>query len=771
MAKQVEEKRRSYVSMMLATVGCIVVGFLLLHYLVFDPTVKEAPKPKDEPQTADAGPQKTPETSAKTESAAKTEPAKTESAKTDAAKTDETPAAKSDAPAGTVQAASGSDLAASGTAVSFRDAKFIPLAVGTAAEKNGYTAVFSERGGVLAVLRYVDKDGKVVYARTPANPGDRPDPSSRDEALMLLGPTPTLPTWSKIDGEWKPERPKEFTTAFPDEVDPAKERERFDNLWPEWTGGQFGEDKEGDAGQEGRAAFGFEGTLAWLNTRKWTAAEAVSHDDASRTVRFTHATADGRARFDKTFTVLPGFKIVCNIEVTNLTAAEKPAAFPAPLNIFGPCGIRQDLYKTLTEGPVALYAANHGLNYKDCEGQFGDSIVHAIDKYAEHTGQSAYIRTIPADHLFDVDTKEYRVMLCGLSTGYFLAVAGPDYLPDWDEAPGANIHRLKGHPPEGTLVATTYNFPAVTVAPGATVSRRLCMYAGPRDRKAVQTAFRFANPINEKQDEDSQRASWSDIVAYGWTSFIAAPITGLLRWLIEVVGSGGLAIICLTLIVRLAISPLSVKAQKTMQIHGHKMRQIKPKLDAVKEKYKGDKSREAQLLQFQETRAVMKSNNVSMIPLGGCLILLLQMPIFFALYSSVRTSFMLRHEDFLWIHDLARPDAIFGAIQSSSMWLGFFTANGFITLNLLPLIWVALLIIQQRSQPSATDPQQAKMQKQMAFIMPLMGIFFYNMPAGFTLYFVASSIYSFAESRLVKWWLIRKGLIDPHAGVAMGAGM
>lgn len=746
MAKKAQnsEAKKSHAGILLVTVICLIVSMFLIREFVFAPIVHgPVEDPKTEVEAREPGEQK---------------PVAEESKPV-------TPEARSAAPAPT-EPKKGPEIA--GEPVDFAGAKFHEVSVGSAADGTGFTVVFSERGAVMTVVRFIDgprASGKPTFVRTPADPGIKPDRNDPEQTLLLLGPTRTMASWvwDASIGEYVPlEAESPHHTAFPDYVSPAENKALFDTLWK----------------NDAEFPYGFSGVMAKANGVRWTTTGVEDHG-GHKGITFTLPGGDAGVTFTKSFRVYPGFKVVCDVSATAGAGAQ---AQEVTFALNGPAGIREDLFKAERAGVVTLFEAGQGLVYEHNEHIFGDSLMGEFNDYRAELAESG---APPAGNVFPVHRLHssepgHRAMMHGLTTGYFMAVVGCDYVLPRDEIPGASV-RFPYHPTDvdqdgnrlfypalGSIVQTVYSLPPRQIEPGATVSGRVVMYTGPQDRQAVEAAFAAGNPL-VKDGETTGKASWHDLIPHGWPAFISAPITWVLEWLQSLTGMAGIAIICLVLIVRLAISPLSVKAQVTMQVHGDKMRKIKPKLDAIKEKYRDQKGRDAQLLAFQETRAVMKANNVSMIPLGGCLILLLQMPIFIALYNTVRTSFMLRHEDFLWIRDLARPDNLFGAAWQYDIFL--IGSNGFVTFNLLPILWATLLIVQQWLQPKPSDEQQARMQKQMAIIMPLMGLFFYAMPAGFTLYFVVSSVFSFAESRLVKYWLVKTGRIEAGGGVSALAPM
>jgi len=257
---------------------------------------------------------------------------------------------------------------------------------------------------------------------------------------------------------------------------------------------------------------------------------------------------------------------------------------------------------------------------------------------------------------------------------------------------------------------------------------------------------------------------WVELAPPGWPWIVTAPLAFLLKSMSVFMGPG-LAVIVMTLIVRMLLSPLSFKGQKSMAIYTKKMKVVKPKLDALKEKYASRKDRDSQLAMLQETREAMRAENVGFFPFGGCLPMLMQMPIFIGLYQTFSNSFFIRQAQFLWLKDLSMPDATI-PYSLSMTWLpgflqGFLTHNGIFTINLLPMAWIALSVVQMKMQPKPDDPQQAAMQKQMGFIFPIMGMMFYSFASGFALYFIVSSVYSLIETKLIKRYLLAKGIVDP----------
>ena len=198
-----------------------------------------------------------------------------------------------------------------------------------------------------------------------------------------------------------------------------------------------------------------------------------------------------------------------------------------------------------------------------------------------------------------------------------------------------------------------------------------------------------------------------------------------------VVGNYGIAIIIVTILMRIVIFPLTLKQEKSMK----KMRDLQPEIEKIKEKYK-DSPQEYQ----QKTAELYRESGVN--PLGGCLPLLIQMPVFVALYWAFSGNAIPADAKFLWF-TLKQPDRLF--------------MIGNFAFNLLPILNVGVTYIQQKIMTSATSGQESSQQMQtMLYMMPLMMLFiFYKMPSGVTLYYLVSGALS-----LVQQYFILKGRSD-----------
>ena len=225
------------------------------------------------------------------------------------------------------------------------------------------------------------------------------------------------------------------------------------------------------------------------------------------------------------------------------------------------------------------------------------------------------------------------------------------------------------------------------------------MYYGP---KADEELMKFGHKLSESHDMTLE--------------VLAAPLLDLLRMIYGYVGNYGVAIIILTIIVRVLLFPLTFKGMKSMK----RMQQLTPRMKKLQEKYKNNKEK-----LNKEMMGLYKKNKVN--PLGGCLPMLLQIPVFFALYSSLSSAVELRHAPFIfWLSDLSQPDG----------------------LGLTPLVMGATMYIQQKMTPQTAmmDPTQAKIMQMLPFIFT---IFTFTFPSGLTLYWVTSNILSIAQQQII----------------------
>lgn len=206
----------------------------------------------------------------------------------------------------------------------------------------------------------------------------------------------------------------------------------------------------------------------------------------------------------------------------------------------------------------------------------------------------------------------------------------------------------------------------------------------------------------------------ADIIDFGFFGFIARPLLYIMKAFHSVVGNWGFAIILLTLLVRLCVLPFNIMSMRSMKA----MQKVQPLIQSIREKYKEDPMR-----LNQEMMAVMKQNGAN--PMGGCLPMLLQIPIFFALYRVIGSSIELYNSPFIfWINDLSSHDKFY----------------------VLPVVSAIVMYLQQKMTPSTMDPTQAKI---MAFMPVVFSLFMLQLPSGLTLYMAVSTLFGVIQQYLI----------------------
>jgi YidC/Oxa1 family membrane protein insertase len=253
-------------------------------------------------------------------------------------------------------------------------------------------------------------------------------------------------------------------------------------------------------------------------------------------------------------------------------------------------------------------------------------------------------------------------------------------------------------------------------------------------------------PLLDQYGPAGTTVTLDDLVYYGWFSFVARPLLAILHVFHRVVGNYGLAIIMLTVLVRGLMFPLG-RRQAASQA---KMAELQPEIKRLNEKYKSDPTKRTQAQQ-----QLFREHNYN--PLGGCLLALVQLPIFVGLYSSLRGDVELRQAPLIsdnvrWASNLAAPDMLW---DWSSVMPEFVThGTGFLALgpyfNLLPILTIGLFIWQNKKfMPPPADEQAAMQQKMMQYMMIVVAIMFFKVPSGLGVYLITSSLWGIGERTLL----------------------
>ena len=259
--------------------------------------------------------------------------------------------------------------------------------------------------------------------------------------------------------------------------------------------------------------------------------------------------------------------------------------------------------------------------------------------------------------------------------------------------------------PDGVRYVLGLMTPGVRVQPGDSSVLRIGLYVGPK----VQARMEAAAP-NLKRAVD-----------YGWLWLIAQPLFWLLDWIHGIVGNWGWSIIILTLLVKLAFFHLSAASYKSMA----RMRKVQPRITAIRDRYGGDKQQ-----MNQKMMELYREEKIN--PLGGCLPIVVQIPVFIALYWVLLESVELRQASFVfWLKDLSVYDPFF----------------------VLPLMMGATMFVQQKLNPAPPDPLQARIMMALPFVFTFLFLFF---PSGLVLYWFINNLLSIAQQ-----WIITRKIVGP----------
>jgi len=279
----------------------------------------------------------------------------------------------------------------------------------------------------------------------------------------------------------------------------------------------------------------------------------------------------------------------------------------------------------------------------------------------------------------------------GVMSRYFLTA----WLPD-PEASNTIYARASG--PDGY---PGFSSPFPQVAPGQEATLNSKLYLGPKEQSILEEAGR-----NLRRSVD-----------YGILSFLAIPLFEVLQFFHSLVGNYGFAIILVTLLIKVIFFPLFSMSYRAMA----KMRTVQPQLQKIRENYGDDRQK-----MNEEMMRLYREEKVN--PLGGCLPILVQIPVFISLYWVLLESVEIRHEPFaLWITDLTSQDPFY----------------------VLPILMGASMVVQQLMNPAPLDPVQKKV---MLALPVVFTVFFMQFPAGLVLYWLSNNLVSIAQ----QWWIMRK---------------
>jgi YidC/Oxa1 family membrane protein insertase len=343
-----------------------------------------------------------------------------------------------------------------------------------------------------------------------------------------------------------------------------------------------------------------------------------------------------------------------------------------------------------------------------------ENLTLALRTSLKEAQKSSYVFSGPAalidGELKEIKTKKIasegssyagRITWVASEDQYFVSAIMP-------EEPQKASMRLSLTPEE--VLEATYVDPSPPVAPGTERTYRYKLYFGPKSLQAL----------------GSEGSELARILDFGFFDIIAKPLLHAMNFIHRYIPSYGIAIILITIIVKLLFWPLSNKSYKSMS----QMKRLQPKMAEIRAKYKHDKK-----MMNQELMGLYKVYKVN--PLGGCLPMIFQIPVFFAFYKMLYQAIELRHAPFfLWITDLSAPDRLF----SFSFKIPMMTPP--YGIPVLTIIMGASMFFQQKMSPPPGDPAQAKM---MMFMPIFFTFIFINFPSGLVLYWLVNNILSMAQ--------------------------
>ncbi|GBQ84670.1 translocase inner membrane component YidC [Gluconacetobacter johannae DSM 13595] len=267
---------------------------------------------------------------------------------------------------------------------------------------------------------------------------------------------------------------------------------------------------------------------------------------------------------------------------------------------------------------------------------------------------------------------------------------------------------------------------ATVVASGATATTSSHVFAGAKEVDLL-----------ERYEASLHIPDFWKAVDFGWFAFLTRPIFYVLDWLNTLLGNFGLALMAFTLLVKALFFPLATRQFRSMG----KMRQLQPKVKALRERYKDD-----QMAMNQQMMALYKAEGVN--PASGCLPMVVQIPVFWCLYKDLYITIEMRHAPFFgWIHDLSAPDLtnlfnLFGLIPWDPTVL-----SPFLQLGIWPILFGATMYVQQKLNPAAMDPAQQRMFQ----LMPVLFTFFMaRQPSGLVIYYCWNNLLTMAQQLLIQ---------------------
>lgn len=462
-------------------------------------------------------------------------------------------------------------------------------------------------------------------------------------------------------------------------------------------------------------------------------------NQAADSVTFRYPAPDGTLEILKTYTVHKvgietrddqpeGYFVDCDLTIRNLS--DKPVETSYKLQ--GPVGVELENADDTRVFRAVKVGTLENLKYPDD--------VTAIELQAlELTKQVDKAIANPANAAQEIDNWREAVRYAGVDNQFFAALVVPkepvadrngDGTPDAVFDVVEPMLLYKAAKPERSNLSVVMNSRTISVPAGKEVTDSFQVYCGPKRSELLR-------PIAAEA-----------VLQYGWFASISRAMLWILNFFHSTIGLHyALSIMMLTVVVRLCMMPIT----KRLLVQSEKMKELAPKMKELQDKYK-DRPEEF----ARATSELYRKHGVH--PAAGCLPMFIQLPIFYGLYNSLHYAVDLRLAQFLWIDDLAAPDALFqlGFKVPWFEWTEF---------NLLPVLAVALIVVQQKFlMPPPTSDEQAMQYRIINVMMVVMGVLFYRTQSGLMIYIITTTIWGLVER------LILKHFAPPPAAKESGGG-
>ena len=420
---------------------------------------------------------------------------------------------------------------------------------------------------------------------------------------------------------------------------------------------------------------------------------------------------DGLPNHKTMFSVVPGRRELVGDAATVILRLEAPVSN----------GVKVTKIYTFRRGSYLIDVA-----YEIANGGDKELAAHAYYQLQRDTaapeGESSMVSTFTGPAVYTEQDKYQKVSFADIEKGKakfatkadngWVAMVQHYFVAAWIPEPGPTreFYMRKLENTASPEITAGVIVPAPVVVPGGTAAISVPIYAGPQVQAILD---QLARP---RAEGGIGAQGLPLVVDYGWLTIIAAPIFWCLEAIHRLVGNWGWSIVLLTIGIKLLFFPLSAASYKSMA----KMRTVTPRLAALKERYGDDRQK-----LNQEMMALYKREKIN--PLGGCLPIAVQIPVFIALYWALLGAVEIRDAPWiLWITDLSAADPYY----------------------VLPVVMVVTMLIQTKLNPTPPDPIQAKVMMMMPFIFGAMFFFF---PAGLVLYWIVNNILSIAQ----QWQITR----------------